>query len=506
MSARPQPHTRTLASILVEAGVVSEAQVQAALERQRETGLRIGETLVEMGAATEEDIGWALARQLGLTFVEPQLEALDPQLTASFPPAMLRRLDAVPLVRDSGRLSIALADPLDPRVIAELERVSRCSLDITVATPSAIRKVLGEVFAAHGTGFDAPHEAADAPRGAEAAFLLEQLNEGIAGGADELHYVPAGGSVRIAHRVAGRLAETGSLDGDRLELLLSRLEALGGPQLAAGACHARGVLRCPMGAETLTLAVSLLRQPSGIALTLTLGSTSDVAPSLDALGLEPADVACLRAALDARAGLCIVTGPPGCGGTTTLAALLLELELGEKRVLAFGDVATLLPADAAVDASDTEAARGWREAAVGQHADVVALDGVLRGDDIRAALAPEAAGRLVAVRTDWLDSFALLEHLASDAAGRTALAARLRCVVQQRRIVTAPSDDRDAPAATVVHELLIADDSLRAAILAGRPAGALRAAASGFVGLGERIRLLAESGVITPEEAARAAA
>jgi hypothetical protein len=131
---------------------------------------------------------------------------------------------------------------------------------------------------------------------------------------------------------------------------------------------------------------------------------------------------------------------------------------------------------------------------------------VLRGDDIRAALAPEAAGRLVAVRTDWLDSFALLEHLASDAAGRTALAARLRCVVQQRRIVTAPSDDRAAPAATVVHELLIADDSLRAAILAGRPAGALRAAASGFVGLAERIRLLAESGVITPEEAARAAA
>jgi len=506
MSARPQPHTRTLASILVEAGVVTEAQVQAALEQQRENGLRIGETLVEMGAATEEDIGWALARQLGLTFVEPRLEALDHELTASFPHAMLRRLDAVPLVRDGGRLSIALADPLDPRVIAELERVSHCLLDITVATPSAIRKVLRDVFAAHPAGFDAPHAVGDAPRGAEAAFLLEQLNEALAAGADELHYVPVGGSVRIQQRVRGALADAGSFDGDRLELLLARLEALGGPQLAAGVCHARGVVACPMGAETLAIGVSLLRQPRGIALTLALGSTSRSAPSLDALGLEPGDVACLRAAIDTGAGLCLVTGPPGCGGTTTVAALLLELGLGEKRVLAFGDVAALLPVEVAVDASSAEASRGWREAAVGQRADVVALDGVLRGEDIRAALAPEAAGRLVIVRTDWLDTFTLLEHLASDAAGRAALAARLRCVVQQRRLVAVPAEDADAPSAIVVHELLIADDSLRAAILAGRPAGAMRAASSSFVGLAERVRVLAEAGAVTSEEAARAVA
>src|SRR2546422_9140955 len=66
----------SLAAILVDAGVVTPEQVEAGLARQRSTGLRIGETLVEMGAATEEDICWALARQLALPFADPQPEAL----------------------------------------------------------------------------------------------------------------------------------------------------------------------------------------------------------------------------------------------------------------------------------------------------------------------------------------------------------------------------------------------------------------------------------------------
>ena len=57
---RPKSPTRTLTSILVEGGIVNEAQVEQALARQRETGNLIGETLVELGFTSEENIGWAL--------------------------------------------------------------------------------------------------------------------------------------------------------------------------------------------------------------------------------------------------------------------------------------------------------------------------------------------------------------------------------------------------------------------------------------------------------------
>jgi hypothetical protein len=75
-----QHSTRTLTSILVECGIVTDFQVEQALARQRETGLLIGETLVELGFTTEENIGWALSRQLGFTYADVHPSSVDPAL------------------------------------------------------------------------------------------------------------------------------------------------------------------------------------------------------------------------------------------------------------------------------------------------------------------------------------------------------------------------------------------------------------------------------------------
>ena len=86
MSGEARPVTRTITSILIEAGTLTQAQVQAGLDRQKQTGTRIGQALVELGVVTEQDIGWALARQLGIPFIDLMPETLDRELIASFPP------------------------------------------------------------------------------------------------------------------------------------------------------------------------------------------------------------------------------------------------------------------------------------------------------------------------------------------------------------------------------------------------------------------------------------
>src|SRR5262249_61463982 len=108
-STRAPSRALTLTRILIEAGVVTEQEVDLAIARQRETGLRSGELLVQMGVATEEDIGWALARQLDLTFIDPRPEALDHDLIRSFPEEMLKRLDALPLVIEGDAVAVACA-------------------------------------------------------------------------------------------------------------------------------------------------------------------------------------------------------------------------------------------------------------------------------------------------------------------------------------------------------------------------------------------------------------
>src|SRR5262245_42266473 len=101
--AARQP-ARRLTDILVEAGVLTQEQIEAGLGRQRETGQRIGEALVDLGAVSEEDIGWALARQLGIPFMDVSLEAIDHDLIRRFGEKLLHRLQAVPLVRGEGTM------------------------------------------------------------------------------------------------------------------------------------------------------------------------------------------------------------------------------------------------------------------------------------------------------------------------------------------------------------------------------------------------------------------
>ncbi len=505
---------RTLASILVDAGVITPDQVDAALVLQRSTGLRIGETLVEMGAATEEDIGWALARQLGLPFVDLSPETLDADLVRSFPEGLLFRLDAVPLVNEESSLSVALADPTDTDHVDELERAADQMLTLAVATPTAIRAVLRKLLGPRPElHTSVPPTAPDAHFDIEwdrsgATFLLFHLSEARRAGASEIHFLARREALEVHHRIGTQLVKARNEPPGALYYLLARLEALGGPVINDRIAHVARSVLCPSGGETLELDVSLLHHQEGFSVTIELRPSSTALPPLDQLGFDPVDVALLRAALQASAGLGIVTGPPGMGGSTTLACLLADMGFEDRRCIAFGNDRIRVPAEVYVPGLDAPPV--WTEVAVAQCADIVVLDGILAGNAVNATLSPAALGRLLLVRTDWTDTFALLEQLSAHAQDRVALAARLMFVVQQRlvRVDGAPAAadasglryDRRA-----ILEVLIAGDSLRDGILAGEAAPQLRAraVAEGFRPLAARLRALADSGVIPAAESAR---
>lgn len=514
--ARPaRPYARTLASILLEANVVRQDQVEAALIRQRSTGLRIGETLVELGAATEEDIGWALARQLDLPFVDPRPEALDHELIRSFPEGLLVRLDAVPLVREEASLSVALADPIDRDIVEELEQVAGVPLTLAVATSSAIRRVLSEVL---GIRRDlravAPAPASDArfdiswDRSGE-DFLLFHLREAIRAGTDELHFVGRANSLEVHHRLGGRLVLVWNEPPGALAYLLARIEALGGAKLADDVPHVLGHVSCPADDDTVDLAVSLLSREEGASVTVTWKPASTLT-QLGDLGLDRADLAGLREALGRPGGLGIVAGPPHAGGSTTLACLLAETGSAGRRCLAFGLTAPLVPEELRVPVPAADAARIWLDVSVAQCADVVILDGVLEGERIRDALSPKAAGRDVLLRTDWTDSFALLEHLATRARDRAAISERLRFVIQQRLLrpdaeMNATNGSRPPGSLFPAFEVLLPTESLREALRAGEPAARLRQCAetAGIYSLTTRLQDLVAAGRVSAAEAGR---
>jgi hypothetical protein len=182
-----------------------------------------------------------------------------------------------------------------------------------------------------------------------------------------------------------------------------------------------------VGPDRMMLSVSHCRSSSGIATVVRLAPRPAQVPELNELGVSPIAEAEIRDMVDGPEGIVIVHGPPRSGGSLILASLAALAARAGRRMLAiepsgvtpYPEQVTRIPYGKREDARSN-----WAEMVVGQGADVAILDDFLLGDSIEEALGGASVGRLVFVRTDWLDGKTLLAYLASTRHGRAVFADR----------------------------------------------------------------------------------
>ncbi|MGE5176369.1 MAG: ATPase, T2SS/T4P/T4SS family [Hyphomicrobiales bacterium] len=440
MSPLPNP-TRTLTSILVECGIITDAEVEQALARQRETGLLIGETLVELGFTTEENIGWALSKQLGVPYADVQTNSIDEEQVRRFPEPLLRRIQAVPLFGTEEEVTVAMADPTDVEAVRELEAAMDISIALVIGGPGSIRRALDHVYgtprattapggvlpAGRTRGNALPTSRRDVVWDrAGTNFLLYHLHAAIKARASEVHFVPAHEELTVAYRTDEGLVPQPSETIETSLYLRARLSVLGVPDLEDGDDQRStwGATVTDVAGTRVRLAACHTRVDTGIVTVLRVGPAPDAAPDLETLGLSPVGEAEIRDFVDGPEGLVIVTGPPRAGGSILLASLASLASRPSRRTLVLEPAPTCpYPPDSIrVRVGTGSAVLGsWERLAVGLGADVVVLEDVLSGREIEGVLRGATVGRLVFARTDWLDPDTLLAFLAKSRNGRAVL-------------------------------------------------------------------------------------
>lgn len=423
----PFPHsTRTLTSILVECGIITDAQVEQALARQRETGLLIGETMVELGFTTEENIGWALSRQLGFPYADVHPSSVDPTLVKRYPESLLRRLQAVPLFGTEEEITFAMADPTDVDAVAELKTAAGVPASLVIGGPGSIRRVLDSVYGPPEAG--SPH-AAPPPTSrrdivwdrAGTNFLAYHLHQAVLAKASEIHFIPVGSDLTVAYRTDAGLEPQSPEQPETSLYLRARLGVLGVSDVDEGRTSATGSAVVELGPDRIAVIACHTRTESGVATVMRLGPAPVTAPDLSLLGLSPLGEAEIREFIDGPEGLIVVTGPPRAGGSMLLASLAALAARPDRRAIVFESVHLAPYAAGTIRIPIHEASAAWEAQAVGLGADVVVLDGAVSGERVESLLHGAAVGRLVFARTDWLDPNALLAFLTRSRAGRAAL-------------------------------------------------------------------------------------
>jgi hypothetical protein len=129
-----------LGSLLVEKGLVTEAQLDEALSQRRVNGGLLGETLVRLGFVFEGDLARTLAEQAGVPFVNLDANPVDRYAVGTLPRSLGEALPALPVrFTPEGGLVIAVADPTDETLLPRLQTVISCPIVLMVAAASSIR-------------------------------------------------------------------------------------------------------------------------------------------------------------------------------------------------------------------------------------------------------------------------------------------------------------------------------------------------------------------------------
>jgi len=263
---------------------------------------------------------------------------VDPRAVALLPERWARRHGVLPVAVEGGSLVVATSDPLD----LEAERVVGFASGQRVRWAVAPAHVIAEQidrWYGEGAGHERrreeeppvavehlafraePGAAGDAP--ASVVPLVDQLlADGIRAGASDIHLEPEEQGVAVRHRVDGVLRQVQTLPRTVAPSLVSRIKILSGLDIADRLRPQDGRARVAVAGVVVDLRVSTLPASHGEKVVVRVLDGRAGLRTLDAIGFADGDLTRIRALLEQRDGLVLVTGPTGSGKSTTLASLL----------------------------------------------------------------------------------------------------------------------------------------------------------------------------------------
>ena len=337
-----------LGELLINAGVITKANLEAALGEQKVSQMRLGEVLIKNGYLTELHLAEALCEQLELPFVSliktrPQQEAL-----ALIPENVAVRLNVIPIdIPDNQHIDLAMSDPMDALAIDEIRMLTRRDVDIKVATASDISKALSNYYRVQTSVHEAMADIMKQERsvtlgdsvtiststaqdvstiGTDDAPVVKLVNsileQAVREKASDIHIEPSDGVTRVRLRIDGTLFSNLEIPKNLHLPLIARIKILSGMDIAEKRRPQDGRILIKVSDKRIDLRVSTIPSMFGEKAVLRLLDQNSENVGIEKLGFEHELVSVLNNAIRSSHGIFLVTGPTGSGKSTTLYSLL----------------------------------------------------------------------------------------------------------------------------------------------------------------------------------------
>jgi len=356
---------KKIGEILMAWGTLSPGDLETALKYATEHGKRIGQALVDMELATEEDIAKALADQFGLEYVDPEGSSEVAKSTGLIPEEIVRKNFVLPMGKsEDGRLRVIIHDPLDLDIQDMLRFRLATDIESFLATKTKIKNTIDKIYSSHGDSVDKTVDElrhsidASVDSSMDASVDIEGLkiegdedanapivrlinlliSEAVRSRASDIHIEPFADRVRVRYRIDGVCVERDSIPKSMQGAVISRLKIMAKPMdIAQKRLPQDGRIKLKVDNQQIDFRVSSIPSYHGESIVMRILRPDNVKIGIQSMGFEEEDYRRFQRIIRRPNGIFLVTGPTGSGKTTTLYGALQELNRPDKKIITAED-------------------------------------------------------------------------------------------------------------------------------------------------------------------------
>ncbi|MFM5138643.1 MSHA fimbrial ATPase MshE [Aeromonas rivipollensis] len=353
--AQPRLKMR-LGDLLVQEQIISDDQLQLALQQQRQTGRKLGTTLIDLGFISEVQLLQFLARQLDVPFFDLNNLTIDGAAVALLPEVQARRYRALAVNLSDDKVTVAMSDPADLSALDAIAALlSPREMVLAVAREGQLLEYFDRLYRRtreiesfaeqlHEEYQDAGFElgssnlgAGDEGEATVAKLLRSLFEDAVQVGASDIHIEPDEKVLRIRQRIDGVLHENILNEVRIAQALVLRLKLVAGLDISEKRLPQDGRFAMKVRGRDVDVRMSTMPVQYGESVVMRLLDQSSGILSLAETGMPPAILSRFRRQLKRPHGMILVTGPTGSGKTTTLYGALSELNQASHKIITVED-------------------------------------------------------------------------------------------------------------------------------------------------------------------------
>lgn len=342
--------SKRLGQLLLRAGIITEQQLNDALEVHYATGNAIGRVLVELKYVSQADLLRVMARQMGVSYID--LTETPPEIPAVglVPRELSERYTLMPVSVADNALTVAMADPQNVMALDDLRIVTGLDVRTAVATKDDIQDAIEEYYKVAQTNEDDFFVGTDILAEDDLSELTEIESEApavklvnfiiqkaVADRASDIHIEPQEHDIRVRFRVDGVLLEVMRSPKSTQASLLSRFKIMAEMDIADSRRPQDGHCQVTVGAHRIDFRVSTLPTVYGERVVLRILRKDSILLQLRDLGFSDRSLERFEASFTKPYGAILVTGPTGSGKSTSLYAAINVLNDPNRHILTAED-------------------------------------------------------------------------------------------------------------------------------------------------------------------------